>query len=67
VSDGKPAKRRVLAEAELMLQIGQPRRLDVQHQVRPRLVVDRIAGMHIARIHQHHGAGTDLKLRLLVI
>ncbi|MNR35688.1 hypothetical protein D3C85_1535520 [compost metagenome] len=49
-----------------MLQVGQPGGFDVQHQVRPRLVVDRITGVNILGIHQHHGAGADLKRRLLM-
>ncbi|MNW00971.1 hypothetical protein D3C71_1965360 [compost metagenome] len=62
VGDRKSAKRQVIAEAKLMLQIREPRGIDVQHQVRPGLVVDRIAGMHIGGIHQHYGADADLEL-----
>ncbi|MNG03023.1 hypothetical protein D3C84_860830 [compost metagenome] len=66
MGDGKPPKRQVVAEPELVLQVGEPGRVDVQHQVGPGLIVDGIAGVYIARIHQHHGAGTDLEVRLLV-
>lgn len=55
-------------ETQLVLQVSQPRRVEVQHVIRPRLVVDRVARMHIARVHQHHRAGADLKrLRAVVV
>ncbi|MNI15754.1 hypothetical protein D3C73_690580 [compost metagenome] len=66
VRGSKATEFKVLSESKLMLQVGEPRRFDVQHQIGPGLVIDRVAGMHIARIHQHHRAGADFERRLLM-
>jgi hypothetical protein len=49
------------AEAQLVLQVRQPGRVDVHHLVGPRLIGDRVAGVYVAGVHQHHRAGADLK------
>jgi len=42
-----------------MLQRAQPARVDVEHQVRPGLAVDGVAGVDRLRIDDHHGAAGD--------
>ena len=55
-------------EPQLVLQVGQPRGVEVEHVIRPGLVMDRVARVHIAGVHQHHGAGADLEgLRAIVV
>lgn len=47
----------IAIEAEIVLQRAQPAHVDIQHPIRPRRIVERIAGMHLFGIHQHHGTG----------
>lgn len=43
----------------MLLKRREPLGVHVKHTVGPLLVMDRVAGMHRAGIHEHHAAGTD--------
>ena len=57
---------RVVAEAQLVLQVAQPGAVDVEHAIRPGLPIHGVAGMHVTRVHQHQRAGRDLLARLFI-
>ena len=63
---GEGLQLRVVAEAQLVLQVAQPGAVDLKHPIRPGLAVYRVAAMHVAGVHQHQGACANLFARLFI-
>ncbi|MOA09331.1 hypothetical protein D3C78_1291540 [compost metagenome] len=66
VRGGEALEIQVFVKADTALQVSEPLGVDVQHHVGPRLIVDRVARVDVAGVHQYHRAALHLEVRAFV-